>query len=332
MINKHNKTRKMKKQIVITLILISVGMLNLNAQVSGNYQYNNTPAVQSFDRTPASKAAIFNNNELDVTVNGLMNIVADNYVAVFNIVQVGGTADSTNQIMNRRILNFQKALSLLGIDASDIRTDMISFVPKYDIQTEDKVFSKTYNEVPAGYELQKNITVHYKSSAKLDDIVSAAANCEIYDLVKVDYFISNTQKAMDSLRIKCMLELKSKLKSYELIGFRFDTLKKDISDNFTTTYPQTRYYSYQAFSKPSLNSVKKKSSAVVTEAPKITSRYYNHIDYDQYDLIINPVVTEPVVQLSYTVTVKYFIKPEAKLNNTYYILTPSGETKQFYPK
>src|SRR6185503_14525713 len=103
-------------------------------------------------------------------VNGLMNILADHYVAVFNIVQVGESMDSVDQIMNRRIANFQQKLKGIGIEPENVKIDLISFVPNYDIQVENRIFSKTYNEIPAGFEMQKNVSVLYKNSAKLDDI------------------------------------------------------------------------------------------------------------------------------------------------------------------
>ena len=317
-------------------MIAAISITKIDGQSPGNYQFNNRQTLQKPGRDPASSAAIINDEAIVVQVNGLMNIVADSYVAVFNIVQVGESMDSVNLIMNRRIANFEKKLNSIGIENGSVKIDLISFVPNYDFQLDNKIFSKTYNEVPSGFEMQKNVTVLYKNSAKLDDIVTAAANSEIYDLVKVDYFIPNIQKSQDSLRIKCLKEVKEKVKSYEVIGFKLDTMKKVMADNFVSVYPKTRYFTYQAFSRPSLNMAKRKSSsqqASLNEVRKTTSEYYNQIDYDQYDLVINPVITEPVVQLSYTVTVKYFLKKgDDKQKNIYYILTPSGETKQFNPK
>ena len=109
-------------------------------------------------------------------------------------------------------------------------------------------------------------------------------------------------------------------------------MKKVMAENYITIYPQTRYFSYQAFSRPSLNAAKKKSTSAsnYNEANKTTSRFYSQVDYDGYDIVINPVVVEPVVQISYSITVKYFVKTGEK--SSYYIITPNGEMKQFVPK
>jgi uncharacterized protein YggE len=321
----------MKKTIITLQLLLATGLPSLFAQADGNFNYNNAPTVKLTPRNPPGNAVILNNNEVTIEVKGLSNIVADNYVAVFNLVQIAETIENTDQLMNARISNFKQKLKAIGIDTSEINTDMVSFVPKYDVQEENKVFSKTFNEVPSGFELQKNVSVHFKHSATINDIVSAAAKSEIYDLVKVDYFSSGFQLSLDSLRQKCLLKVKAKTKAYEGLGFKLDTLKKVMVDDFSTIYPATRYFSYQAFSRPSLNAARKKT-VTVNEAAKTISRYYNQLDYDDYDIIINPVVIEPVIQVSYSVTVKYFLKAEEKQSNNYYILSPTGEVKQFFPK
>jgi uncharacterized protein YggE len=314
----------MKKSLQLLTGLLLASITSVQGQVSGNYHYNNSTAWGS-DKSPASNATITNNNEVSLRVNGLMNMLADNYVAVFNLQQVGETAEAANDLMNARLSTFKQRLRNIGVDTSTINVDMLSFVPRYEIQTEKRLFSKTYNEVPAGFELQKNVSVRYRLAAKLDDIVTAAAAGEIYDLVKVDYFIPNTQKSLDSLRAVCLQALKAKVKSFESIGFRLDTQNKVMAENYNTIYPPNRYSTYQAFSRPSLSAATKRSG--YQEAPKSNSSFYNPVSYDQYDLVINPIITDPVVQMSYSITVKYFMPQEEK-RNSYYLLTPGGDMRQ----
>ncbi len=296
-----------------------------------NYNYNYQQDYRNVNRNTTSIATVLSNTDITVNVSGLMNVAADNYVAVFNIVQVGATTEQTDELMNDRISRLKQELKKIGVDTTEIKTDMLSFVPKYEFQPEAKLFSKTYNELPSGFEMQKNVSVRFKNSADVDPIVTAAANAEIYDLTKVDYFIADLQKSLDSLRLRCLQEIKTKNKSYEVLGFKLDTLKKVISDNFVTTYPQTRYFSYKAFSRPSLNSIKKKAQVIYNEATGVNSRFYNQVDYDHYDLVVNPLVTEPVVQISYSVSVKYFLS-EDKPKNNYYILSSTGDVHQFNPR
>jgi uncharacterized protein YggE len=298
-----------------------------------NYLYNQQQAAQTQDRNPAT-SAYPNNDEITININGLMNVVADNYVAVFNVIQVGSTARAADSLMNNRIGQFKTGLKSIGVDTSDIKLDMISFVPKYEFKRDNAVFSKKYNEIPIGFELQKNVYIHFKHSRNLDAILSMSAQAEIYDLVKVDYFIPNTQKLLDSLRLACIGELRAKVKSCQMAGFKLDTLKKTMADGFKTIYPETKYLSYVALSHPSISAIKKRADdqPYVNQANVPYSRFYSQVNYDSYDIVINPVITEPVVQLSYTLNVKYILKEEEKPKSFYYVITTNGEVKQINVK
>jgi uncharacterized protein YggE len=308
------------------------------AQVMGNAKYQSQQYFQQSGnggtgQQPITSANIANHNEMVITVNGLANVLANQYVAVFNVIQIAETMEDAVRLMEQRIDTLRFKLAGTDIADSDIHVDLISFVPRYDIQVESRLFSKNYNEIPAGFELQQNITVKYKSSSLLTKIITAAAKAEIYDIVKVDYFLEDIQLSIDSLRRGCLREIVAREKNLAIIGIRADTLRKVVADHFTTVYPPSRYYSYQAFSRPSFSAVKRKFSAqpVLNEEQKTNSRYYQHVLYDQYDIVRNPVITEPVVQISYTVTVKYFLKNEvvpATPPAKHYFITANGELKQ----
>ncbi len=86
---------------------------------------------------------------------------------------------------------------IAGHPDGDIYVDMVNFFPKYEYDVSKKLFSKkTYTEIPKGFELQKNIHIRYTAPALLDRIVTAAARQEIYDIVKVDYFVKDPQKCI----------------------------------------------------------------------------------------------------------------------------------------
>ncbi|MBC7864336.1 MAG: hypothetical protein IAF38_15270, partial [Bacteroidia bacterium] len=53
---------------------------------------------------------------------------------------------------------------------------------------------------------------------------------------------------------------------------------------------------------------------------------------DHFDLVLNPVITEPAVQISYSIVVKYFLQEDQKENNKYYLLGQTGDLKQIFPK
>lgn len=316
----------MKKILLVSIVLIFTHSF-IEAQVKGNSIYNEMELTDPFTGV---NVPVIDSSAITVQVRGLMNAIPENYVAVFNIVQVGETAEQTEQLMTARIRKFKLQLKNTGIDTAAIKTDMVSFVPKYDYHLVNKIFSKSYNEVPDGFELQKNVTIHYKASAMLDRLVSAAAAVEIYDLVKVDYFINSIDENYKMLRDKCFALLKTKIRSYEDLGFKLDTIhNKTFADQALTILPASRYAGYQAISRPSMDAVKRANTSIkFNDRSRSNTRYYDAVAYDRFDVIVNPVIDEPVVQLTYHLVIRYFLKNEGKNINDYFIIAPSGEVKK----
>jgi uncharacterized protein YggE len=311
----------MKYFIFLMLLCFSISVV---AQRSGNLSYNQI-APQEYELQ-----ATQTDGEIILSVSGLLNARADTFVASFDVMQVGETAEMTDSLMTARILKFKIALGKLKIDSIAFTTDMISFVPKYDFHVLNKLFSKTYNEVPDGFELQKNVIVRYHNASDLDAIVTAAAKAEIYDLVKVDYFLKDVKQQYDQLRTQCMEVLKTKIKSCEALGIKLDALRKTFADDFSTVLPQNRYGSYQAVARPSLDAIKKSSAGIskLRTADLSPSKYYQAVPYSDFDVVINPVVDEPMVQLSYQVSMKFFLPPVESTNSELFLITPNGQLQK----
>jgi uncharacterized protein YggE len=323
--------QQIHSNFVLMKYLIHLALLCLNtslfAQASGNLNYNQAAALQNTAR------AEIRNEEIALSVTGLLNARADTFVAFFHVMQVGETAASTDSLMMARINKFKETLNkVMPGGTISLSTDMISFVPKYDINVINRLFSKTYNEVPDGFELQKNVIVRYHKASDMDAIITAAASAEIYDLVKVDYFLKDVKKQYDELRAQCLALLKTRIKSYEAVGIRLDTLRKTFADDFGTVLPQTRYGNYQAVARPSLKAVKKSESGFSKfhSADLSPSKYYQAEPYTEYDVVINPVVDEPMVQLSYQISMKFSLPPvePADKKNELIFITPNGQLQK----
>lgn len=325
----------MKKSILLLsgLFLLSVA---LHAQVMGNYgvQQNTYQQIRENNqyRGVPKSAMMLEGNTIEIGINALSNQNASAYVAIFNLVQFGKLADETNTLINTRIGNFIAELKTMGIAEEDIHVDMVNFLPKYEFDMTKKLFSKkTYTEIPKGFELQKNVHVRYKKAALLDNIVTAAAKQEIYDIVKVDYFVNDSQAIYAQLRESTFQYLKNLKKQYQTIGIQLDSAYVITAENAWVAYPINRYESYQAFSTQSLESIEK-SSAIVTTAEKPISRFYNAIPANDYDIVINPEVLEPCVQFSYNLVVRFSmpaLKPAVKteIKKEFVMITPSGEVR-----
>ncbi|HRI29205.1 MAG TPA: SIMPL domain-containing protein [Chitinophagales bacterium] len=301
----------------------------LLAQVSGNANYaqqqqsayNNR---MNYNADNLLKSAVFfNDNTILLETNALLNLKADAYLAIFNLSQLGETASQADELMNKRIENITKETLALGIPAADIYTDMLSLVPVYEIEVEKKLFSKTYNEVPKGFEMQKNLHIKYTNSAVLDKIITIAAKYETYDLVKVEYYIEKPDAAYKTLREATNTLLAERLTELKKLGLNLDAEYHIIAEDAATYYPPAQYSSYQAFSSNSFDAIKKKSGIIQTQKP--VSVYYAPLPNTHFDIVINPVIVEPVVQFTYNLKVKYLLKkPPVK---ELWLITPTGDMK-----
>jgi len=122
-------------------------------------------------------------------------------VATFSVKQVGVTMQETEDLFNKRI----GAIQNFSATNPSIKlfVDMISFVPVYEYETEQKLFSKkSYNEIPKGFELTKNLHIKYKDHELLKELISICAKSEIYNLVKVDYFSEKLETIKSELAKK----------------------------------------------------------------------------------------------------------------------------------
>lgn len=333
------------KSLSILCLALFQGAL-LSAQVMGNYgiqqqqqmneqnvdvQRSSSNYIAQFRALP--KAAVLKEDRsLEISINALSNQRAESYTAIFSIVQVGKTAEETNGLLNQRLNAFLDELKNLGIPAADLYVDMVNFLPKYEYDVSKKIFSKkTYTEIPKGFELQKNVHIRYKNNALLDKIVTAAARQEIFDIVKVDYFVSNSQAVYTQLREAAFKYLTEIKKQYHNINLNLDSAYLVTAENAWVAYPINRYTSYQAFSSQLLDQGEK-SGSVVNNADKPVSRFYNAVPADDYDIVINPEILEPAVQFSYSLVLRFTLPERKPMVKTEYkkefvLVTPTGEVK-----
>lgn len=322
------------KNSILFFLLLGATFTSV-AQISGNsyygsdnrYNFRNDAINLAQKNMQWDNSQISDPNTVVFNFRGLANIKADAYMAIFNITQVGETASKANELVNQRYQAFLAEISSV-VKKEDVYLDMVSQIPIYEVEVTQKLFSKTYNEVPKGFELQKNIHVLFKKGSDLDFILEAAAKHEIYDLIKVDYFIEDGDKVFTQLRDSLLRLVDEQVKSYnKLLGERLDTVYKSLQENKAMTFPVDRYSKYTAASSSSVEALGKKSG--VTAVRKPTIMFYDKLSYHNFDIIINPIVLEPVVQYTYQIKVQYHRKrpTEVQVQNHYKIINSNGDVK-----
>jgi uncharacterized protein YggE len=289
---------KIKLTIVLSFILSSTF-----AQVAGNAN------IQHRVHLPTTHINIPypNSDEYLITIKGLSNVKADNYVAIFSVKQSAETAAEVNTLIDKRISAVKEYCD--SNKNIEFHLDMISFLPVYELDLVKKVFNKkTYNEIPVGFEVKKNIHIKYKDPNFLNDLIEVCSRSEIYDLVRVDYFSDSIEAKKEELIMHAKKLIAKKLKvKEEILEVDFKEYKKQMSDGFTVAYPIEMYTQYKTASSSKLFS---NNNVKVNQADISTTYYYKPYFDKDFDFTINPTIFEPVIQIMYEIKVKYTPKPK----------------------
>lgn len=316
--------------ILACCILFNVaGMAQKSGNVNrslGNVNYNNNDYSPNHqvpqDVLPQARMTGGRMVELDVQL--LSNQKADNYVAIFNLTQMGKTVEETNKILTDRYNGFAQELQSVGVPKDAIYLDMVTFVPLYEYEKEKKLFSKTHNEVPKGFEMQQNVHIKYKEASMMTKIMAVAAKYEIFDLVKVDYFVDNQEAVYVEMREKAVDHLVKEIELYvEKLGVDLESGYRIVAENKSVSFPLDRYSSYNAFSNVSLGGTPEKGKVLDMYKPK--TMYYDKVAYDQFDIVINPTILEPAIQFMYNMKIQIAIKDPSLPKKEHFWLTPDGD-------
>lgn len=307
------------------LLLASVA----RPQAMGNLMYEQNSRI-FFQQAEQPVKATVQGNLLVLEVNAMMNMRADSYLAIFHITQLGQSAEEADSLMNARIDGFTARVKKDGVKEADVFADMLSFVPVYELETTKKLFSTTYQEVPAGFEIQKNIHVKFRDARILDKLVTAAAKEEIYDLVKVDFFVHQQSACYDTLRMFATKLLQQKLDNFDKLGLQVKESHRTAAEKNGAYFPLDRYTAYQSRTQTSLNSRRK--GQVVNDVKKSNTLFYNKVPYQNFDIVLHADITEPPVQYTYNLTVVCALPEQVKQKDVKEIIkhvwiTDKGDAK-----
>jgi len=308
----------MKKSIycVFTTLMISAACV---AQVGGgSAAYGNRNYDQnSRGRSEAAELNKRNISDNDIPPNGsstfldasvLLNVPADEYVAIFSVNQEGTTIAEANAAIDTMIKAFKDRLKSLGVGASDVYVDFIAQnrIYGYDIN------QNIAKEKLVGFEVKKNVSVHYRSKASLDKFIEAAAAEKIFDLVKVDYIVTDVAKMRARLFAEASAVIKEKAARYgKDLGVSIGQPVQVYAEKYDAYYPTDMYDSYKAYETEDVSADFDQRQYIIQGARKNQTFYYNGLTAKQFDRDINPALTEPPVQFTIYLKVRYDRNPAA---------------------
>ena len=280
------------RTVLLLVMAVILAAPTLHAQVKGNAIYGEQQRQVARQQT-----VMADNSSLRLEAKVLINVPADAFVVTIGANEVADDLTVANTRIDQRIQAFTRSLKRLGIQGDETYVDMISYNPIYDFEIVDS----TAQEVLKGFEIKKNVIISYTDSELLDDIITAAAQEKIYNVVKVDYIVTDPEAVYDQLYKEAKDIIAKKTERYaELNGLKVkDDGLKIVSETFQHDYPPEHYESYKAFEGGSIKTLGGiDRSLIVKELRKNGTFYYDRLPYHSYDRVIHPVFTEPRVQFS----------------------------------
>lgn len=289
----------MKKAFLVLGLLFFVNAVSF-AQESGNRIYGYTQNK----RTPTVGDGVLmssGNGNFQIEASVLLNLKPDSFVAVFSVAQEAKDAEESNNKVNAQIDNFIKNLSGLGITKNDIYIDFITQNKIYDFEVKGDVAQQFL----AGFETKKTVAVKYKSRDSFEKILAAAAKVQIFDLIKVDYIVSDFDAVKEKLFDEATKVIKQKEMRYKN---SFDMLMKSVGlavEKYDAFYPAERYQGYQAAESATATSTDYRNVRTTITVRKSTTFFYEPLDGNKFDKVINPIGIEPTVQFTLYLQVQY---------------------------
>ena len=132
-------------------------------------------------------------------------------------------------------------------------------------------------------------------------------------------------KQWDTAKSLKRYQYKEALAIYETtLGESFASAEKKVVDGFFHISPTEQYSSYEAYSSASLQG---KRAGNVVQANKSVTQYYQPITNRDFDVVLNPIIVEPMIQVVYEMKMSVN-RPDKYKNKEALLLTPDGELKK----
>lgn len=304
----------MKRSLIVFLITL-VSAVTGFAQASGNIGYSQSGGNARAEQIEKNKRALTKEEmppsatSMFIDASILMNVKADEFVAVFGISQECATVAECNQKIDATIGEFSSKLKSLGVGRDDYYVDFAAQNKIYGFSVTGSIAKENL----VGFELKKNISIHYKDEMLLDKLVIAASEAKIFDLIKVDYIVKDASPVQNRLNEEAARIIKQKVaRNEKLLGIKLLPPAQVYAEKPSVYFPTEMYDSYTAYESEDIGSDYYRDKYTVQRARKSRTFFFNALNADGFDLVVNPIVIEPVVQYTLYVKVKFEIDQPQK--------------------
>ena len=289
------------RRVFVCLVLL-LAAVTVCGQETGNRIYGNQGYYQQQRRQPQTNSGMLGSNTHGFAIEAsvLTNLKPDAFVVVFGVNAEGSSSLDSNDKVNRRVADLLQKLSPLGIGRNDTFVDFITQNRVYDFA----VSGSAAIEKLTGFETKKTIAVRYKDRDLFEAIVRAAAAVQIFDLIKVDYIVSDFEQVRNRLFDEAAKVIKTKEAKYSK-AFGVNLLPVGLAnEKYDVSYPSEAYQRYQAFETGQGYAYSGNSSSKVVQRKGFTF-YYDPFEASRFDVVLAPLGHEPAVQFTVYLRMQY---------------------------
>ena len=293
----------MKKCVLLFVSLFAV--VSASGQESGNRIYGNNGYYQQKRNTQLNTGNLGNSNEgYSIEASVLTNLKPDAFVVVFGVNDEGANAAVSNEKVNTKIDNLLQRIKPLGIESNNVFIDFITQNRVYDFTVSGTQATEKFT----GFETKKTVAVRYKNRELFERIVSAAAESHIFDLIKVDYIVSDFDSVRAALFDAAVKVLKGKEQKYaNALGVTLGAVGLSM-EKYDVTYPAEAYQRYQAYETGDASVENEQGSSSRVERRKSFTFFYEPFRAGSFDAVLAPSGIEPVVQYSIYLRMQYQVR------------------------
>jgi uncharacterized protein YggE len=293
------------------MLLLAFAGRAADAQVGGNVGYGEAGGRSRAQQTEVAKRQLARDempptdSTMFIDASVLLNVKADEFVATFGIAEEAETVEACQAKMDATVTAFVDEVKRMGIAPDAIFVDLTAQTRVYGYKVEGNLAK----EQLAGFELKKTVAIRFRDKSLIDRMLLTASRQKIYDLIKVDYIVTNLSAVTKQLAEAAADVIKAKAARYEsLLGLKLRAVPQVIAERTSSHFPTDMYDSYAAGETEALSGSPDRSQITVQSLRKTRTFYYNPLTGNGFDRVIEPIILEPVVQFTHYLKLKYEIE------------------------
>ena len=256
------------------------------AQVGGNVGYGQPGGRARADQNERAKRQLTREEmpptdaTMFIDASVLMNVRADEFVATFGVAEEAENVESCQAKMDATIAALREAFKPLGVGPGDLFVDFAAQTKVYGYKVEGSLA----REHLAGFELKKTVAVRYRDKALIDRLIVAASRAKVYDLIKVDYVVTDLAPIQERLAEEAAAVVKAKAARYErLLGIKLRAVPQVYAERSSAYFPTEMYDSYIAGESEAVSGGPGRSPPTVQSLRKSRTFYFNPLNADGFD-------------------------------------------------